>query len=154
MIARVLSPGRGAVPKVSCADCGHQWLSKASTEGPRRCRACTKRSKQARLDSRPGRGGVREAAASYGATLERVGVRELKANPGELLSLLERSPEMEIIITRYGKAAAKLVSVTGKPGQVPWEHRSSLRGSWSQMPDLTDQNFAEAKGIWEPKLDA
>lgn len=122
------------------------------------CRACAKRSKQASRTStrgyRPGQGEIRESAATYGATLEHVGVRELKANPGELLTLLEGSPEMETIITRYGKAAAKLISMIGKPGQVPWDHRSSLRGSWSQMPQLADQDFADAKGIWGAKLDA
>jgi len=47
---------------------------------------------------------IREPEATYGATLERVGVRELKASHGELLTWLEESPDMEIIITRYGKA--------------------------------------------------
>ena len=47
---------------------------------------------------------IREPEATCGATLERVGVRELKANPGELLTRLEESPDMEIIITHYGKA--------------------------------------------------
>ena len=146
------------MPEARCIDCGHRWQSKVSTEGPRRCRACTKKSKLSSrglvAGSSPGSRGIREPAAAYGATLEYVGVRELKANPGELLTLLEERPDMEIIITRYGKAAAKLISMIGKPGQVPWDHRASLRGSWSHMPDLTDQDFADAKGIWEPKLDA
>ena len=146
------------MPKAKCVDCGHQWQSKGSIEGPRRCLACAKKAKQASRESivgaGPASGGIREPAAVYGAALEHVGVRELKANPGELLTLLEETPDMEIIITRYGKAAAKLISMIGKSGQVPWGHRASLRGSWSHMPDLTDQDFADAKGIWEPKLDA
>lgn len=145
---------RGAVPEARCVDCGHQWQSKLSMDGPRRCRACTKKLKLASRELNLGPRGIREPAATYGSTLERVGIRELKANPGELLTILEETPDMEIIITRYGKAAAKLISMIGKPGQVPWAHRGTLRGSWSHMPDLTDQDFADAKGIWEPKLDA
>lgn len=136
--------------KVICVDCGHQWQSKVNEEGPRRCRACTKKSRQE--NRRPRR--VGEQAATYSPTLEHVGVRELKVNPGELLNRLEETPDMEIIITRYGKAAAKLISMFGKTGEVPWSHRGSLRGNWSHLPDLTDEDFADAKRIWEPKLDA
>ena len=138
------------MPKVRCVDCGHQWQSTVNQDGPRRCRACTKKSRQA--NQRPGR--IKEQAATYGATLEHVGVRELKANPGELLTRLEETPDMEIIITRYGKAAAKLISMFGKIREVPWAHRGSLRGSWSNRPDLTDEDFADAKRIWESKLGA
>lgn len=84
---------------------------------------------------------------------EGVGVRELKANPTDLLRLLEESPEMEIIITRYGKPSAKLVSLAGTSEEVPWPERVSLRGTWANFHDLTDADFTEAKRIWEPRND-
>ena len=136
--------------KVTCIECNHQWQSKVVTTEPRKCRACIKRAAEAGRKER----NIREAGVAYRANVEQVGVRELKANPGDLLTQLEETPNMEIIITRYGKASAKLTSVVGKSGEVPWSERVSLRGTWSDLPELTDENFAEAKGIWEPKLDA
>ena len=134
--------------KYTCIDCGLGKESKVSRSGPRRCRACSAKARN------PGRRVIREAAAAYGAVLEEVGLLELKSNPGEIISRLEESPEMEIIITRYGKAAAKLVSLSGKPGAVPWSQRVSLRATWLDTPEPSDEDFAQAKGIWEPKMDA
>ena len=134
--------------KYKCADCGLEKESKISRLGPRRCRACSAKARD------PNRGAIREAAVAYGAVIEEVGLRELKANPGDILTRLEGSPDMEIIITRYGKASAKLVSLGGKPGAVPWSQRASLRGTWLDVPEPTDEDFARAKGVREPKLDA
>ena len=134
--------------RYKCIDCGLEKESKARSPGPRRCRACSMKAKN------PGPRVIREAAAAYGAVLEQVGLRELKANPGDILARLEGSPDMEIIITRSGKASAKLVSLSGKPGAVPWSQRASLRGTWPEVPEPSDADFAQAKGIWEPKLDA
>ena len=138
------------MPNATCIECGHQWQSKVVTTEIRMCRACVKKSGQARGET----GSIQETGVAYRANVEHIGVRELKANPGDLLTQLEESPDMEIIITRYGKASAKMTSVAGKSGEVPWGERVSLRGTWSDMPDLTDEDFAEAKGIWEPKIDA
>lgn len=77
----------------------------------------------------------------------------MKANPTDLIHMLEEIPGLEIIITRYGKPAAKLVSLNEEPGEVPWEERISLRGTWSYMHELTDEDFAEVKKIWEPRID-
>ena len=134
--------------KYKCIDCGLEKASKASGTGLRRCRACAAKAKNSDPTA------IREAAATYGAVLEEVGLRELKANPGDLIARLERSPDMEIIITRYGKASAKLVSLSGKTASVPWSQRDSLRGTWPELPEPSDEDFAQAKGIWEPKLDA
>lgn len=134
--------------KYTCVDCGLEKESKVSRFGPRRCRACLAKARN------PDRRVIREGAATYGTVLEEVGLRELKANPGDILARLEESPEMEIIITRYGKASAKLVSLSGKPGAVPWSQRVSLRGTWPETPEPSDEDFAQAKVIWEPKLDA
>lgn len=134
--------------KYSCVDCGAEKESKITRLGPRRCRACSAKAKNPDLRV------IREAAATYGAVLEEVGLRELKANPGDLIARLEGSPDMEIIITRYGKASAKIVSLTHQAADVPWAQRASLRGTWPDLPEPSDEDFAQAKGIWEPKPNA
>ena len=138
------------MPNATCVECGHQWQSKVVTSGIRMCRACVKKSGRGRRKT----GRMQERGTAGRANVEHIGVRELKANPGDLLTRLEESPDMEIIITRYGKASAKMTSVAGKSGEPPWSERVSLRGAWPDMPDLTDEDFAEAKGIWEAKIDA
>ena len=90
---------------------------------------------------------------SYKVIREEVGVRELKANPTELIHMLEETPGLEIIITRYGKPAAKLVSLKETSEDIAWEDRISLRGTCVHMHGLTDEDFAEAKNIWEPRVD-
>ena len=131
----------------NCVDCGTETDSKVYRQGPRRCQACAKKARK------EGRG---ERVNPYTGRMirEGIGVRELKANPGELLSLLEETPGLEIIITRYGKPSAKLVSLRGDKESVPWPERISLRGTWANLDDLSDEDFAEAKRIWEPKPDA
>ena len=91
--------------------------------------------------------------SGYKVIREEVGVRELKANPTELIHMLEETPGLEIIITRYGKPAAKLVSLKETSEDIAWEDRISLRGTWAHMHELTDEDFAEAKKIWEPRVD-
>ena len=83
-----------------------------------------------------------------------VSVRELKAKASEILRNLEQSSAGEVIITRHGKPWAKLVSLKGKPESIPWSERKSLRNTLTHLPELTETDFAEAKRIWEPKLDA
>ena len=83
-----------------------------------------------------------------------VGIRDLKTKASEILRELERSPATEVIITRHGKPCAKLVSLKGRPEGIPWSQRKSLRNTLAGLHDLTDADFAEAKRIWEPKLDA
>ncbi len=131
-----------------CVDCGLEKESKVSRLGPRRCRVCSAKAKN------PSPAVIREASATYGALLEEVGLRELKANPGDILSRLEASPDTEIIITRYGKSSAMLVSLGGNTGAEPWSQRVSLRGTWPNIPEPSDEDFAQAKGIWEPRPDA
>lgn len=75
----------------------------------------------------------------------------MKANPTDLIHMLEETPGLEIIITRYGKPAAKLVSLKETSEEIPWDDRISLRGIWANRHELSDADFAEAKRIWEPK---
>ena len=67
--------------------------------------------------------------------------------------MLEETPGLEIIITRYQKPEAKLVSLKETSEEIPWEDRINLRGTWAHMHELTDENFAEVKKIWEPRAD-
>ena len=131
--------------KFNCVDCGIEFESEGTRV--RRCSACAKKFKY------EGAGVIEPTRQGYKVIREEVGVRELKANPTGLIHLLEETPGLEIIITRYGKPSAKLVSLKEESGDVPWSERVSLRGTWSHLHELTDEDFAEAKRIWEPRAD-
>jgi prevent-host-death family protein len=79
-------------------------------------------------------------------------VRELKAYASELLRKLEEVPDLEFIITKHGKPCAKLVPLDKKLTKVPVSERISLRNTWSHLPELSETDFAEAKRIWEPRV--
>ena len=83
-----------------------------------------------------------------------VTVRELKAKASEILRDLEKSPGKEIVITRHGKPCAKLVPLKGKSEGIPLTQRKSLRNALPHLQQLTDADFAEAKRVWGPKLNA
>ena len=134
--------------KYDCVDCGMEFESAVYKQGLKRCDRCAEKAEkegkdpnqmQRKIDSM-----VREG----------VGVRELKANPSEILKLLEENPGLEIVITRYGKPSAKLVSLRGQKEEVPWEERISLRNTWANLHELSDEDFLEAKRIWEPRDDS
>ena len=133
---------RGLMAKFNCVDCGIEIESKVKKPYNSRCPACTETF-----------GPMVPSNSGYKVIREEVGVRELKANPTELIHMLEESPGLEIIITRYGKPAAKLVSLKETSEDIAWEDRISLRGTWAHMHELTDEDFAEAKKIWEPRVD-
>lgn len=133
---------RGLMAKFNCVDCGIEIESKVKKPYNRRCPACTETF-----------GPMVLSKSGYKVIREEVGVRELKANPTGLIHMLEETPGLEIIITRYGKPAAKLVSLKETSEDIAWEDRISLRGTWAHMHELTDEDFAEAKKIWEPRVD-
>lgn len=133
--------------KFNCVDCGIECESQVKKPLARRCPACAEKTRVAGY--RPSQ----ERSQGYKVIREEVGVRELKANPTDLIHLLEETPGLEFIITRYGKPSAKLVSLKETSEEVPWSERVSLRGTWSHMHELTDEDFAEAKRIWEPRAD-
>ena len=90
-----------------------------------------------------------------------ISVRELKAKASEILRQLETTDNLEVVITRHGKPCAKLVSLGKKRAEIPtlakdrkeipWSERISMRGAYPNLPELTDEDFEEAKRIWEPK---
>ena len=129
----------------NCVECGTEF--EAAGAGVWRCPACTEKTKSVGAAQKPPKG------QGYKVIREEVGVRELKANPTELIRMLEETPGLEIIITRYGKPSAKLVSLKETSEEIPWPERVSLRGTWAHMHELTDEDFAEAKKIWEPRTD-
>ena len=131
--------------KFNCVDCGTEF----EPEGARvwRCPACTEKTNPQE------EGQKQQKPQGYKVIRAEVGVRDLKANPTEIIRMLEETPGLEIIITRYGKPSAKLVSLKETSEEVPWAERVSLRGTWANRHELTDADFAEAKRIWEPKLD-
>ena len=127
----------------NCVECGTEF--EAAGAGVWRCSACTEKTKSVGAAQKPPK------SQGYKVIREEVGVRELKVNPTELIRMLEETPGLEIIITRYGKPAAKLVSLKETSEEIPWSERVSLRGTWANRHELTDADFAEAKRIWEPK---
>ncbi len=133
--------------KYDCVDCGTAFESAVYKHGLKRCDQCAEKAEK------EGKGPNQMQRKIYGMVREGVGVRELKANPSEILKLLEENPGLEIVITRYGKPSAKLVSLRGQKEQVPWDDRISLRNTWANLHELSDEDFLEAKQIWEPKDD-
>ena len=133
--------------KYNCVDCGIEF--EPEPEGTRvwRCPTCAEKTNLDGVEQKP------QKTQSYKVSRQEVGVRELKSNPTELIRMLEETPGLEIIITRYGKPSAKLVSLKETSEEIPWPERISLRGTWAHMHDLTDEDFAEAKKIWEPRTD-
>ena len=74
-------------------------------------------------------------------------VREFKAKVSEILHALEDGEE--VIITRRGKACARLTHVQSDEKRPV----TSLRGIFrDRLPDLTWEDFVEAKKIWEPRI--
>ncbi len=75
------------------------------------------------------------------------GIREFKAKVSEILRDLEEGEE--VIITRRGKPCAMLTQL------LPDAKRPlrSLRGAYrDRLPEVTWEDFMEAKKIWEPRI--
>ena len=133
--------------KYHCDDCGREFESPVYKHGWKLCDLCAE---NARTE---GKGSSQMQRKIEGMVREGVGVRELKANPSEILKLLEENPGLEFVITRYGKPSAKLVSLRGQKEEVPWEERINMRNAWANLHELSDEDFLVAKGIWGPKDD-
>ena len=134
--------------KYDCVECGMEFESAVYKQGLMLCDQCAEKAKI------NGMGPNQMQRKVDGMVRDGVGVRELKANPSEILKLLEGNPGLEIVITRYGKPSAKLVSLRGQKEEVPWEERVSLRNTWANLHELSEEDFLEAKRIWEPKDDS
>ena len=132
--------------KYDCDDCGKAFESAVYKQGLKRCDRCTEKAAE------EGKGPDQMKQKIEGMVRDGVGVRELKANPSEILKLLEENPGLEFVITRYGKPSAKLVSLRGQKEEVPWDERTSLRNAWANLHQLSDEDFLEAKQIWEPQI--
>jgi prevent-host-death family protein len=81
-----------------------------------------------------------------------IGIRELKAKTGKLLQEVSEQRK-EFTITNHGRPCGKLVPVEGaalKEKKSPKE----LRGSYSNLPELDDQQFLELKRSWKPVNEA
>jgi prevent-host-death family protein len=82
-----------------------------------------------------------------------ISVRELKTNASSYLRNLRQNPNLEIIITKHGKPCAKLVAFGEATAATSGAETIGLRDTWTHMAALTEVDFYEAKGIWEPKND-
>ena len=80
-----------------------------------------------------------------------VGVRQLKAQTSEILRRVEEGEE--ILVTRRGRACAKLIPAGPAPSREAG--RPTLYGIFPDLPDATWEDFQELKEelnrIWEPK---
>ncbi len=78
------------------------------------------------------------------------GVREFKAKVSEILDGLANGEE--VVITKRGKPCGKLTLMEPSAAEDGKKPLSALRGSMPFLPDATDEDFLEAKKIWEPRL--
>lgn len=76
-----------------------------------------------------------------------IGLREFKAKASQVLREVSQEGK-EFIITKHGRAWCKLVPLEGiEPGaQQPFE---PVRGKYASFPDLTWEDFGEAKKLWD-----
>ena len=77
--------------------------------------------------------------------VKNVGVRELKAHATEILRQVEYGEEF--VVTRRGRPVGRIVPVQPKQA----DGMGGLRGAFRHWPDLTMEDFEEAKRIWEPR---
>ena len=80
--------------------------------------------------------------------MSKIGIRELKAKTAEILREVSQKNK-EFIITHYGKPFGKLVPLEGE--LQPKQKGKTLRGSYHSLPDLSENDFEQVKGIWKPK---
>ena len=75
------------------------------------------------------------------------GIREFKTKVSAILHGLDDGDE--VIITRHGKPCARLMPVDADVKRPV----VSLRGAFrDRLPDVTWEDFMEAKKIWEPRV--
>ena len=74
-----------------------------------------------------------------------INVRELKAQASEILRELEQTGQ-EALITRRGTLWGRLVPLTRRE-KAPGPKRI-LRNSYRDLPELTEDDFQEAKALW------
>ena len=98
---------------------------------------------------------LREVAVDYRAIpvpIEQskvINIRDLKAHASEILRDMERTGE-SALITRRGTPWARLVPLA-RPQEPPAPKRS-LRDSYPALPDLSEEDFQEAKALWMKAL--
>ena len=73
-------------------------------------------------------------------------ITDFKAKASQILRELESTGE-EVVITRRGKPVGKLVPISAKTDRN--QSLSSMRGSFSFLPELEYEDFIEAKKIWQ-----
>ena len=79
--------------------------------------------------------------------MTKIPVRELKAKTSKLLREVSQEGK-QFVITRHGHSCAKLVPIKEEEYQTEKAKKKSLRGYFSQFPELSDSDFSEAKKIW------
>ena len=73
------------------------------------------------------------------------GIKECKAKLSEILRNL--GDQDEVIITHRGQPCGKIVSIPPSSEEKP--SLETLRGTLTELPDATYQDFLEIKTVWE-----
>ncbi len=79
-----------------------------------------------------------------------IGIRELKAQTSKVLREV-RSERKEIIITSHGRPCGKLVPVDESELEEK-KSASTLRGAYSDLPELDEERFGQLKQVWTINL--
>jgi prevent-host-death family protein len=108
-------------------------------------------------DKNPTKMTLREAARPYrvaspeqaptAGQARTISVRELKARASELLRELEQTGQ-EALITRRGTLWGRLVPLARQEKAAG--PKRILRNSYRDLPELTEDDFQEAKRLWQP----
>ncbi len=76
-------------------------------------------------------------------------IKEFKAKASEILRGLKEGEE--VIITRRGKPCGRLTTIKQDAPPRSKPSLGTLRGSLTDLPDATYEDFLEVNRIWEPR---
>jgi prevent-host-death family protein len=79
-----------------------------------------------------------------------IGIRELKARTSEIFREMQATGA-EFIITNRGRPVARIEPLALADAPEVTDGMGGLRGALTDWPDLTWEDFVEAKRLWDPK---
>jgi prevent-host-death family protein len=82
-------------------------------------------------------------------TRRTIGVRELKTHASAVLR--EVSAGGEVIVTMHGRPVARIESIAADKDQASLDGMGNTRGAFSEMPEISWEEFQAAKKAWEPR---
>lgn len=79
-----------------------------------------------------------------------IGIRELKARASEIIREMQATGA-EFIITSRGRPVARIEPLALADAPEATDGMGGLLGALTDLPDLTWEDFVEAKRLWDPK---